>query len=60
MKKQAPKSKVDWKWWWEQVLNGTIPESTYYIARLQEKHNKEVNELKETISGLREKVNGLS
>lgn len=31
------KNKMNWKWWWEQVLKGNIPEYTYRIARMREK-----------------------
>lgn len=29
-------AKVDWKFWWEQVLKGVIPESVYRMAKIRE------------------------
>jgi len=36
------KNKVDWKFWWKQVLKGVIPESVYKVARMQKKRRNHV------------------
>ncbi len=33
----SKQNEVNWKWWWQQVLDGIIPESIYRFARLKDK-----------------------
>ncbi len=40
------KKDVDWDFWWEQVLNGTIPETTYRFARMKNRYIKKEQKMK--------------
>ena len=43
--------KIDWKWWWKQVLNGTIPQSVYRQAKMKDYYQRKIQELTVKKSG---------